>query len=143
MTIKWTEDLSCGVDFIDSQHKELFKRTNHLLEACMRGEGVDAVVATIAFLTQYVVEHFNAEEEVMRRARFAGYAEHAKMHKEFRKTVEAFGDEIVRKGSVGSDTVVKMNRLIVGWLNTHIRTVDRAMAAAIRKQAPEVLVSHA
>lgn len=142
MKIEWTPDLTVGVDFIDAQHKELFSRTNALLEACMRGEGADGVVATIAFLMQYVVEHFNAEEEVMRRAKFSGFAEHAAMHREFRKAVEAFGDEIVKKGSVGTDTVVKVNRLIVGWLNNHIRKVDRAMAAAIRKEAPEALVAH-
>ena len=142
MKIAWTEDLATGVEFIDGQHKELFKRTNDLLEACMRGEGVDAVVATIAFLMQYVVEHFNAEEEVMRRAKYAGYNEHLRLHREFRQTVERFGNDIVRDGRVGSDTVVKMNRMIVGWLNHHIRVVDKAMAAEIRKTAPEVLVSH-
>lgn len=142
MKIEWTEDLSTGVDFIDGQHKELFKRTNDLLEACMRAEGVDAVLSTIAFLSQYVVEHFNAEEDIMKRARYEGFTEHAKMHREFRKNVEAFADEIVRSGRVGTDTVVKMNRLIVGWLNNHIRRVDREMAAAIRKTAPETLVMH-
>ncbi len=141
MKIEWTSDLSVGVDSIDAQHKELFKRTNDLLEACMRGEGTDTVVTTIGFLTQYVIEHFNAEEEVMRRAKFSGYAEHARLHREFRKTVEAFADEVVRKGA-GTDTVVKVNRLIVGWLNNHIRRADKAMTAAIRKESPEALLAH-
>jgi hemerythrin len=142
MRIEWTADLATGVEFIDDQHKELFKRTNDLLAACVQGEGVDGVLKTIAFLTQYVVEHFNSEEEVMRRARYASYAEHAKMHREFRKTVEAFAAEIMKSGRVGTDTVIRMNRLIVGWLNNHIRKVDRAMAATIRKNAPEALVTH-
>ena len=142
MRIDWTPDLAVGVDFIDAQHKELFKRTNDLLEACLRGEGVDGVVSTIGYLTTYVVEHFNAEEEIMRRARFPGYAEHAKMHRDFRKAVEDFANEIVARGGVGTDTVVKVNRLIVGWLNNHIRKVDREMAVAIRKTAPEALVAH-
>lgn len=140
MTIAWTEDLATGVDFIDMQHKELFKRTNDLLDACMRGEGIDRVTSTVAFLSQYVVEHFNAEEEVMRRAAFAGYMEHVKMHRDFRKTVDAFADDIRKNGGVGSDTVVRVNRLIVGWLNNHIRKTDKAMAAEIRAKSPDALL---
>ena len=141
MKIEWTKDLSVGVESIDLQHQELFRRTNELLEACMRGQGVDGAVAAMAFLSQYVVEHFSAEEELMRRARFDGYAEHARLHREFRRNVEAFANEILRSGQLGPDTVVKVNRMIVGWLNTHIRNVDKAMAAAIRDKAPEALAA--
>ncbi len=141
MGIEWTADLATGVDAIDIQHKELFKRTNALLEACKRGEGRDVVVSTVAFLMQYVVEHFNAEEELMRRAAYAGFAEHAKKHRDFRKTVDELGKDIMEKG-VGADTVIQVNRVIVGWLSTHIRRTDREMAAAIRKDAPYALVSH-
>ncbi len=34
MAIEWTMGLSTGVDEIDDQHKELFKRINRLLDAC-------------------------------------------------------------------------------------------------------------
>ena len=140
MRIEWSPDLAVGVDFIDAQHKELFRRTNALLEACVRGEGREAVVSTITFLTQYVVEHFNAEEAAMRSARYEGFAEHARMHREFRQTVDDFAREIMQRG-VGADTIIRVNRMIVAWLNNHIRKVDKEMAVGICKTAPEVLAT--
>ena len=142
MPIEWTKDLATGVEAIDEQHKELFRRINLLLDACRRGEGAEHVVSTLAFLTQYVVEHFQSEEDLMRRAAYRGYAEHAAMHREFRKRVESFASDLALTG-VTIITVITVNRMIVDWLNDHIRTVDRAMAATIREQAPHVLARKA
>ena len=141
MAIEWTKDLATGVDSIDEQHKELVRRVNMLLEACRRGEGADHVVSTLGFLTQYVIEHFNSEEELMRRAAYDGYTQHAAMHREFRKRVESLAAEL-SLGGVRVTTVITVNGMIVDWLNDHIRRVDRAMALAIRKQAPHVLSDH-
>ena len=141
MAIEWTKDLATGVDSVDEQHKELFSRINTLLEACKRGEGSAHVVGTLGFLTQYVIEHFDSEEALMRRAAYSGYAEHAALHREFKRQVETFASDLALRG-VTMTTVVTINRMIVGWLNDHIRTVDRAMAQAIRKQAPHVLTDH-
>ena len=138
MPIQWTADLATGVDSIDEQHQELFRRVNVLLDACRRGEGSEHVVGTLVFLTEYVVEHFRSEEELMRRASYRGYAEHAALHRDFRKNVESFASELSLHG-VSMLTVLKVNRMIVDWLNDHIRRVDRAMAVEIRQQAPHLL----
>lgn len=43
MAIEWTDELATGVNKIDNQHKELFKRINNLLDACNQGKGKDEV----------------------------------------------------------------------------------------------------
>ena len=64
MAIEWTEDLATGVNKIDNQHKELFKRINNLLEACNQGRGKNEVEKVIKFLDDYVIIHFSEEENI-------------------------------------------------------------------------------
>ena len=138
MQIEWSSDLATGVDAIDEQHRELFRRLNELLGACMRREGAERVVETLTFLTEYVVTHFQDEETLMRQVAYSGYAEHASAHREFRGRVERFASELALSG-VTTTTVIQVNRMIVGWLNDHIRKMDRVMASAVRKGAPAAL----
>lgn len=133
MKIHWTEDLSTGVEILDAQHRELFSRIDGLLEACMQRKGAEQVMDTVRFLESYVVEHFGMEEELMRRYEYAGLRDHEALHREFRQRVADLSAEIERQ-EVGPLLVVKVNRILVDWLNSHIRKVDRAMAIEMREQ---------
>ena len=133
MPIEWTEDLATGVDIIDEQHKELFRRIDALLAACMRGEGSQTVGQTLDYLGWYVIEHFDTEESAMRRAGYAGLKEHEAQHREFRSNIANLRMELESSGA-GPHIVVRVNRLVVGWLNAHIRKSDRAMAAELKHE---------
>lgn len=132
MPVLWSNDLATGVDKVDDQHKELFARINRLLDACMSGKGVDEVNNTLDFLMRYVVEHFETEEAAMRRAHYAGYDVHRRLHANFRAEVEKMAHEIRAEG-IGRAAVVKVNQTVVAWLNDHIRKADRVMAQALRE----------
>ncbi len=133
MAIEWTEDLATGVDLIDEQHKELFRRIDALLTACLKGEGAQIVGQTLDYLSWYVIEHFDTEENVMRRAKYAGLRQHEALHREFRNNIAALKLELESSGT-GPHIVVKVNRLVVNWLNAHIRKVDTAMAADLKHE---------
>jgi hemerythrin len=47
MAMIWSDNFSVGVSSIDEQHKELFHRTNRLLEACQEGRGKEVVKPSI------------------------------------------------------------------------------------------------
>lgn len=61
MAYKWTPDLETGNSLIDGQHKELIEAINKLLDACGNGKGRAEIEATLVFLNNYVVKHFNDE----------------------------------------------------------------------------------
>ena len=63
--MQWTNDLSAGVEQIDSQHKELIARINTLLDAMKQGRGRTEVGQTVSFLSDYVATHFGEEEKYM------------------------------------------------------------------------------
>lgn len=131
MPIQWTPDLAVGVETIDNQHKELYKRINDLLEACRAGKGKETVGEVVAFLEAYVVEHFNAEESLMVRYSYPGYVDHKSLHTQFVKDFAALKEQIKAEGATGH-IVIQTNRVVVNWLNQHIRNVDTRLGEFLK-----------
>jgi hemerythrin len=125
MTIAWDPRLTVGFRTIDEQHQELFRRVNALLEAMQRGAGKDVVGSTIDFLKQYVVEHFAAEQSLMTRYRYPGFAVHEREHEDFVAQFLRFAAD-AEKG-INSVLVLKLNQFLCGWLRQHIGNSDRAL----------------
>ncbi|SHM42156.1 hemerythrin [Caldanaerovirga acetigignens] len=132
MAIKWTEDLSTGIETIDEQHKELFKRVNDLMEACTKGKGKQEVEKVIGFLGDYVVMHFGEEEKIMKAESYPGYDGHKNQHEIFIKKFEEFKGKLEQTGPT-VDLVVKMNGFLVDWLINHIKKTDRALGDYLKK----------
>jgi len=127
MAILWTDDLATGVMVIDQQHQELFKRINALLEACSEGKGKIEVANVIDFLEGYVITHFAAEERYMIKNGYPAYIAHKAQHTEFMDNFSKLKTSFKEEGP-GVHIVVTTNRIVVEWLRTHIRKLDKALA---------------
>jgi len=131
MAILWTPDLATQVDEIDSQHRELFKRINDLLEACRQGRGKEEVQKVIRFLEEYVVTHFGEEEKYMENYHYPEYRDHKAQHKEFMKNFSELKQQFDAEGP-GVHIVISTNQIVVDWLRTHIRRLDKALGAFLQ-----------
>jgi len=131
MAIEWRESLATGHETIDSQHKELFKRFNNLLNACKEGRGQDEVCRLLSFLGDYVRSHFAAEEELQVRHNYGGYDTHKKEHERFIADLHKLADQIRQEGSSLS-VVIETNQVMVNWLLKHISGTDRELASFLR-----------
>jgi len=131
MTIEWTQDLSVGVDIIDEQHKELFHKINVLLEACQAGKGKQAIAEVIQFLEDYVIAHFQMEEQCMLANEYPYYSAHKELHAKF---MEDFCDLKEKFRSQGANLALLSltNRVVVEWLVNHIGKVDKALGEFLR-----------
>ena len=134
MGVQWTPDLSVGVELIDNQHKELFRRVNDLLEASSQGRGKEEIGRLIQFLADYVVTHFAAEERTMARYGYSGLSAHRAEHNKF---VRDFTDlaQSYQVGGVSSSLVITLQSKVVGWLINHIGKSDKVLGAFIQQQA--------
>lgn len=128
MPITWTEDLTVGILEIDSQHKELFERINVLFEACNQGKGRTEISNTIAFLEDYVDVHFGTEERSMAQTQFPGRAAHVAQHVLFRKNLSTIKHQLEEEGP-GIHVIILTNHMVIDWLRTHIRTLDKSYGA--------------
>jgi len=134
MAITWQQNLATGIQEIDEQHKELFRRVNALLEACSGGRGKDEVPRVLDFLSDYVRVHFSAEESYMDRHGYPDAAAHKALHSEFQKSVASFRGELAAHGA-NLNLTVTVNRLVVDWLIQHIGKMDKALGRFLEGKA--------
>lgn len=133
MAIEWTKDLAVGVAEIDKQHQEIYRKINTLLEACNAGKGKTVVGEVIDFLGNYVVEHFGAEEKLMQQYNYPAYPQHKEMHEGFIKSFGELKQNFDKSGET-VNVVIQTNRIVVRWLNDHIRNVDKQLGKFISQQ---------
>ncbi|MGC8778201.1 MAG: bacteriohemerythrin [Candidatus Caldatribacteriaceae bacterium] len=132
MAMVWSNTFSIGVAVIDEQHKELFTRTNRLLEACQEGRGKEAIRETLAFLEEYVKTHFTNEEKLMTQYSYPGFAAHKKLHQGFTEAFLKLKEEAEK--SVGVALVTQVNKTVVDWWVNHILKVDKELGAFLREK---------
>ncbi len=128
MAITWNPSLAVGIDEIDRQHIELFDRLDRLLEAARTGKSVQEVGRLLGFLGDYVVEHFGAEEALMKLSRsYPDIEKHRAEHARFTEDFTALAREYLADGATLL-LIVRVNARVTEWLREHIYRTDRAMA---------------
>ncbi|MDR1212075.1 MAG: bacteriohemerythrin, partial [Spirochaetaceae bacterium] len=121
--IAWTAALETGNSTIDSQHKQIFKLTSSLAEACTRGQGAKILGDALNFLASYTIRHFADEEALQIQYRYPDFEAHKKTHEEFKKTIAALAAQYKTSGS--SDKLLEdVNSVLVHWLVEHIKKDD-------------------
>lgn len=124
MFMEWREDLSVGVQWMDSQHQELVKRLNRLYEAMKKGQGQNEIKELVDFLQKYTVEHFHKEEQAMIAYKYSQYEVHREEHQFFVRKLKALQKKINEEG-VSLSLTLKVQNWMKGWLLKHIQETDR------------------
>jgi hemerythrin len=137
MALQWTSVLSTGVRRLDEEHRELFRRVDKLMDAMLHGDRSEAE-RLLAFLREYVPDHFAAEERLMEARGFPEAARHAEEHHRFSGALHRL-DFMLRETGPTAALVLDLERLVVSWLEQHVYESDAAMArwAATHREAPQ------
>jgi hemerythrin len=124
--MEWTEKLSTGINTIDSQHRELFKRINNLVAAIKQHRCKSEIDGTIEFLDDYARVHFAEEEKHMLEAQYGGIEEQRADHKKYLAALAELKEQAslprVQGGSY--DLSATTNQVVVDWIVDHIMKVD-------------------
>jgi hemerythrin len=136
--LQWNPKLALGDAEIDGQHRELFRRFGALVQALRSGHR-NEIGLLFAFLGEYVVLHFEAEERVMRDSAFPGATVHAAAHARFVREY----DDLKRLYEANGPThgiAVKTETWIEDWLRSHIAGLDQSLARHLlrRGEVPAV-----
>lgn len=137
MGVQWRDSLNLGIASIDDQHKELFSRTNELLNACNTGKGNEEVGKLIDFLEDYVVTHFRDEERLQLKLNYPKHKEHKVLHDNFIKEVKGLKERFFNGGSTLTLTI-EINKKVIDWLINHIGKMDREFGNYIEEQKATV-----
>lgn len=124
----WKEKYRIGVNLIDDQHQELFKRLSGFIQIVQNNisweDKLEEIKSTLDFLEEYVIFHFNDEENYMREINYPDYESHKQIHENFTSEIN---DYIVLFETAGftEDKMKELNARLMTWLIMHIGRMDQ------------------
>lgn len=130
MRYEWTPALITGVEDIDEQHLTIFALANALAAAVEHGADEDDLEDAVYGLTDYVVEHFTDEQDLMRRADFPQRIAHEMLHQQLSEQVVHLAAQLFNEDDVSP---TQLSDLVAFWLTNHIAGHDRELADWIRE----------
>ena len=121
MPIKWLDSYQIGNVEIDAQHRGLFAAVNQFVNAKDRDS---KLLCSLAML-RHAGEHFEFEEDLMRRLKYPAIGDHFKEHTDLISSLTAFSEK------VASDTLqsVEVESFLRDWLVNHMATSDAKLAS--------------
>ncbi len=142
--IVWDEKFNIGVEVVDKAHAKLFRIFKKLMEISKAPDIYQHTYQEgIKYLETYTMTHFSEEEAYMRSIRYKGYAEHKRIHDNFRdKTLVSLKKELNLSG-FSPTAVQRFVEVISNWLAEHIMREDQAIVGrtvARRNQYPSSLI---
>lgn len=122
------EVLVTGIPLIDRQHAEYADLVDRFCVMADRG-GVSRQLlsAEVSAVIKYAVEHFDAEEYLMRSASYPAYVEHRDKHNVFRTKTDA----LIGEWESGLDTdtfIIRLSRWLIEWFCDQVQNDDRKLA---------------
>lgn len=130
----WKDDYKIGVELIDQQHEELFKRLGDFI-VTVRSDGDNEqkkieVEKTLNFMSEYVVTHFNAEEALQKKYNYPDYENHHKIHEDFKAEIAEFQKKY-KKNDYDEDFVLEFSGRLLTWLINHVASTDQDISEHI------------
>ncbi|WP_160690387.1 hemerythrin family protein [Clostridium sp. C2-6-12] len=133
MSLKWDDSLLTGIEDIDSQHKELFKYLDKFLSAMRDGKGKEEIGNALNFLEEYVIKHFNYEEEIQKKYGYPRSKDQISQHEYFKNELKQLRLAFDR---TGESIILALNvqNKITDWVKNHISKLDKDLAEYIKNK---------
>lgn len=136
MTFKWETSFLTGLNWQDEQHRELFKRADGFIRAVDEHHAALEALKLFAFLDEYFVVHFDAEEQAMTTYNYPAVLEHLAEHTAFIEDAARFKKQLAASSSAAEDcsaVLAAVSGKVSDWLINHIISVDKPLGEFIRK----------
>ena len=127
----WKPEMSVGVEAIDAQHQEIFRRAAAADEALQGDVPAEEVSRLVEFLVAYCETHFGYEQRLMAKVRYPAAQQHLPQHAWFVREVRRAQRDLA-SGAADEEVAMRLNELLLSWLVNHIATFDRALAEWLR-----------
>ena len=125
--IKWSDDLSVGVDLLDDSYKKLIDIHNILFAAARTGVSDEIVAYALKELLHHTRFHFLREEAYLAKKRYPSLGVHKLQHRKIIIELQDCVQQATRQGIAGLSD--EASTFLHTWLITHIREHDHRYAA--------------
>ncbi len=124
---EWKESFNLGLAEIDTAHQELFERMGAFNALVKKGDA-KAVDEILAFLEGRMQNHFNTEEELMRRYSYPFLENHLQEHRRFIRDIAALQAEADAGTTDPLYLSFRTLLMMYDWFSGHFAKTDRHMA---------------
>lgn len=132
----WDEKYSVGIPEIDKQHQQLFAIANDYFEQMEKQQSPELEERILKKLIDYTQQHFNYEEELLKKIGYPYYAEHVREHMAVFTQITAFSRAAAGIISLqAAPTEQNVAAFLIKWLSHHIVEKDHNYAAYLAKKA--------
>ena len=128
---EWTSDLVTGNESLDSQHRTLFTCANQLLDKVeAQDPDVEDASDYVWRLTDYVMQHFADEQELMESVHYPERSIHAGLHDQLTGETMLLTARVMRGEIV---LAAEIALLVTRWMRDHILGADMGFVAYLAK----------
>lgn len=127
-TTNWNDTYLLGIPMIDNQHKKFFVILDNLVTLNQKQEKSE-IHTVINELQNYVIYHFQTEEDLMVKSHSPNIDLHIMEHELFRKKVEEFHHSYYNNNAELLNEMISFMRK---WLIIHISGTDAEYADSIK-----------
>ncbi len=120
----WKSDYEIGIPIIDTQHKQLFRFNDELLEAVKKGLKASAIETLLTQIKQYVARHFAMEEKYMETVNYPRMEEQLTAHRVFTARFDEIHKDFNKSG-LTPDLVNAIRQELSEWITDHITGMDQ------------------
>ena len=128
-TTNWNDSYLLGIPMIDNQHKNFFVILDNL-ETLNQKQEKSEMHSLINELQNYVIYHFQTEEDLMVKSQSPNIDLHVMEHELFRKKVEEFHHSYYNNNEELLNEMISFMRK---WLIIHISGTDAEYADSIKR----------
>ena len=132
----WKDSYRLGVEQIDTQHIELFRMTEELVNAVKGTATVEDYQKVLGFLKDYVIYHFRDEEEYQASIHYSGIEAHKAEHRQFTKTVLEY-EKRLKEDGFDQKTMQDSAGTVTVWLIYHVVDTDQKIVAGEQTEEPK------
>ena len=134
----WKDKYMVGVETIDEQHKELFKRLSEFIQIVQDKEKsweerLDKVKETMSFMQEYVVFHFNDEEAYQEKINYPDMEIHKEAHRKFKEGINEYV-EIFQQGGFTEERIQEFSAKLMTWLIMHVGKMDQKIGEYVKEK---------
>lgn len=134
LTQTWSEEYSCGVADIDSQHRILLSQLNALATAVREGRTKDTK-PILARIETDAGQQFATEEALMHESRYAFLAEHTHQHRRFIGNLKCLSEEIASEAENPVYMAFRIKLLLMDWTINHSIKTDRHLGHHLKSRS--------
>ncbi|MGD0227656.1 MAG: bacteriohemerythrin [Terriglobia bacterium] len=125
----WSEKYCVGIDFADTQHKQLADILNRLHQALVDGKERTVIGRTLDELIRYARAHFAVEENVLRSCGYPDFRAHHTEHERLAYAVFEFYQKLM-SNEVGMNASAVA--FLKDWLTEEILDADMQFAPFLK-----------